>query len=305
MTKDGTHILSLDNGYHLWSRTDGTGKPIKLLTLHGGPGAGHEPYERFPEFLNPIGVEVTQYDQLGAWYSDQPDFDDQANVEKYLNYDYYLNEVEEVRQKLGYEDGEFYLAGHSWGGLLAQEYALRHPGVLKGLIIISMIDNIDDYVTNINAIREKEFDADVVAFMREVEERGEWDNPTYQKYATHLDREYITRHPNAPHHQISTMGTAVYNHFQGDNEFVITGKLAHWSVADRLHEIETPTLLTFGGHESMPLEVACQMRDKMPNARLRVTPNAGHVHMVDDPELFFYNLKHFIQDVEADEFVPE
>lgn len=131
MTKDGTHILSLDNGYHLWSRTDGTGKPIKLLTLHGGPGAGHEPYERFPEFLNPIGVEVTQYDQLGAWYSDQPDFDDPANVEKYLNYDYYLNEVEEVRQKLGYEDGEFYLAGHSWGGLLAQEYALRHPGVLK------------------------------------------------------------------------------------------------------------------------------------------------------------------------------
>ena len=76
-------------------------------------------------------------------------------------------------------------------------------------------------------------------------------------------------------------------------------------MADRLHEIETPTLLTFGGHESMPLEVACQMRDKMPNARLRVTPNAGHVHMVDDPEIFFYNLKHFIQDVEADEFVPE
>lgn len=65
MTKDGTHILSLENGYHLWSRTDGTGKPIKLLTLHGGPGAGHEPYERFPEFLNPDGVEVTQYDQLG------------------------------------------------------------------------------------------------------------------------------------------------------------------------------------------------------------------------------------------------
>lgn len=55
-----------------------------------------------------------------------------------------------------------------------------------------MIDNIDDYVTNINDIREHEFDADVVAFMREVEERGEWDNPTYQAYATQLDR-HISR----------------------------------------------------------------------------------------------------------------
>ncbi len=182
---------------------------------------------------------------------------------------------------------------------------MRHPGVVKGLIIISMIDNIDDYVTNINAIREHEFDADVVAFMREVEERGEWDNPTYQAYATQLDQAYITRHPNAPHHQISTMGTAVYNHFQGNNEFVITGELAHWSVAERLHEITVPTLLTFGGHESMPLSVAREMRDKMPNARLRVTPDAGHVHMVDNPEVFFYNLRHFIQDVETGTFQPD
>ena len=101
------------------------------------------------------------------------------------------------------------------------------------------------------------------------------------------------------------MGTAVYNHFQGNNEFVITGELAHWSVAERLHEITVPTLLTFGGHESMPLSVAREMRDKMPNARLRVTPDAGHVHMVDNPEVFFYNLRHFIQDVETGTFQPD
>ncbi len=74
------------------------------------------------------------YDQLGSWYSDQPDFSKQENIDQFLNMDYFIDEVEEVRQKLGLDN--FYLIGQSWGGgILTQEYALKYPQHLKGIII--------------------------------------------------------------------------------------------------------------------------------------------------------------------------
>ncbi|MEK0405173.1 alpha/beta fold hydrolase, partial [Lactiplantibacillus plantarum] len=80
-------------------------------TLHGGPGGTNEVFENFAERLAPYGVRVTRYDQLGSFYSDQPDFSDPANRQQFLNIDYYLSEVEQVRQQLGID--HFYLLGQS------------------------------------------------------------------------------------------------------------------------------------------------------------------------------------------------
>ena len=149
--REGNTIITLDNGYHLWTRTDNVGGDIQLLCLHGGPGGNHEYYENFAEKLKDLNVQVTMYDQLGSWYSDQPDFTDQANVDKFMHMEYFVDEVEEVRQKLGLDN--FYLIGQSWGGALVQEYALKYPDHLKGIIISSMTDNIDEYMDNITKIR--------------------------------------------------------------------------------------------------------------------------------------------------------
>ena len=57
--REGTTILTLDNGYHLWTHTDNVGGKIRLLCLHGGPGGNHEYYENFAEKLKDIDVQVT------------------------------------------------------------------------------------------------------------------------------------------------------------------------------------------------------------------------------------------------------
>lgn len=64
--KQGTKIITLDNGYHLWTNTQGEGD-IHLLALHGGPGGNHEYWEDAAEQLKKQGlnVQVTMYDQLG------------------------------------------------------------------------------------------------------------------------------------------------------------------------------------------------------------------------------------------------
>ncbi len=300
--KQGTTIITLDNGYHLWTNTQGEGD-IHLLALHGGPGGNHEYWEDTAQQLKKQGlnVQVHMYDQLGSWYSDQPDYSDKATADKYLTYDYFLDEVEEVRQKLGLDN--FYLIGQSWGGALVQMYAAKYGQHLKGAIVSSMVDNIDEYVAHVNQVREDLLPADAIAYMKDCEAKGNYDDAKYQGYVDVLNDNYVDRKkPAAISHLISTMATPVYNAFQGDNEFVITGKLKEWMFEDHLKDIKVPTLLTFGEHETMPLATAKRMQKEIPHARLETTPEGGHHHMIDNAPVYYSHLAKFITDVENNTF---
>lgn len=300
--KQGTKILTLDNGYHLWTNTQGEGD-IHLLALHGGPGGNHEYWEDAAEQLAKQGlnVQVTMYDQLGSLYSDQPDYSNPEIAKKYLTYDYFLDEVEEVRQKLGLEN--FYLIGQSWGGLLVQEYAVKYGQHLKGAIISSMVDEIDEYVDHINALREKTLSPEAVAFMKQCETNNDYSNPKYQEYVQVMNENYIDRRqPSKLYHLKNLGGDAVYNVFQGDNEFVITGKLKDWHFRNQLKNIKVPTLITFGEHESMPLATGKKMAELIPNAKFVTTPEGGHHHMVDNPDVYYKHLADFIRQVENNTF---
>ena len=296
--KQGTKILTLDNGYHLWTNTQGEGD-IHLLALHGGPGGNHEYWEDAAEQLKKQGlnVQVTMYDQLGSLYSDQPDYSDPEIAKKYLTYEYFLDEVDEVREKLGLDN--FYLIGQSWGGLLVQEYAVKYGQHLKGAIISSMVDEIDDYVKHVNALREKTLSKEAVDFMKDCEAKNDYSNPKYQEYVQVMNENYIDRkQPSKLYHLKDLGGDAVYNAFQGDNEFVITGKLKDWHFRNQLKNIKVPTLITFGEHESMPIATGKKMAELIPNAKFVTTPNGGHHHMVDNPDVYYKHLADFIRDCE-------
>ena len=148
--KTGTKIITLDNGYHLWTNTQGEGD-IHLLALHGGPGGNHEYWEDTAEQLKKQGldVQVTMYDQLGSLYSDQPDYSDPEIAKKYLTYEYFLDEVDEVREKLGLDN--FYLIGQSANLITLQHSLSMHihlrPAHLKKMVCHHYL--YQDYVKNL------------------------------------------------------------------------------------------------------------------------------------------------------------
>lgn len=301
--KTGTKIITLDNGYHLWTNTQGQGD-IHLLALHGGPGGNHEYWEDTAEQLKKQGlnVQVTMYDQLGSLYSDQPDYTDPKIANKYLTYEYFLDEVEEVRNKLGLDN--FYLIGQSWGGLLVQEYAVKYGKHLKGSIISSMVDEIDEYVAAVNRRRQEILPQTEIDFMHECEASNDYDNQRYQEDVNILNINFVDRRqPSKLYHLQDIGGSAVYNAFQGDNEFVITGKLKDWHFRKQLKNIKVPTLLTFGENETMPIATAKIMQKEIPNAQLVTTPDGGHHHMVDNPDVYYKHLADFIREVESNQFL--
>jgi hypothetical protein len=99
-------------------------RPRQGAALHGGPGIGHDYLEAMESFLPEAGIEMYYYDQLGVNFSDQPKDLSLWTLERYCE------ELEEVRRGLGLDN--FVLYGHSWGGILAMEYALKYQQHLRG-----------------------------------------------------------------------------------------------------------------------------------------------------------------------------
>jgi len=141
----GIRMVPVVNGkYKVWTKKLGSGS-VKVLLLHGGPGASHEYLEAMESFLPQDGIEMYYYDQLGCNNSDQPDDPALWNLPRYVE------EVEEVRRGLGL--GQFVLYGHSWGGILAIDYALKYQSHLQGLVISDMCAGTRAYLKRTAALK--------------------------------------------------------------------------------------------------------------------------------------------------------
>src|SRR3954447_20917208 len=61
--------------FRVWTRRVRANPEVKVLLLHGGPGASSELYESFDIWFPRAGIEYYHYDQLGSLRSDKPDHD--------------------------------------------------------------------------------------------------------------------------------------------------------------------------------------------------------------------------------------
>src|SRR5688572_6280555 len=116
----GVHVIPVKTGKHslnIWTKRFGNNPKIKLLLLNGGPGATHEYFECMESFLPAEGIEFIYYDQAGCGNSSDPKDTSLWDLARYVE------EVEQVRSALNLNKDNFYLLGHSWGGILAMEYA--------------------------------------------------------------------------------------------------------------------------------------------------------------------------------------
>jgi len=290
----GIQLIPIDGGkYRVWTKKVGSGR-IKVLTLHGGPGATHEYFECFEDFLPQQGIEFYYYDQLGSAYSDQPDDASLWTIDRFRE------EVEQVRAALELEN--FYLLGHSWGGMLGIEYALKYRKHLKGFVLASMTASIPSYMQYAAKLRAA-LPADVIAVLDKYEKRGEYQAPEYQEtmftkvYSRHVCR--LDPWPDPVSRTFKHFNDKVYNTMQGPNEFVITGNFKDWDRWKDLPDIHVPTLVISGRYDEMNPEDMRREGRLIANSRVVLCENGSHMSLYDDQEAFFRGLLGWVRDVEA------
>ena len=292
----GIRMITVDGKYKVWTKKVGAGK-IKVLTLHGGPGVTHEYFECFEDFLPQEGVEFYYYDQLGSFYSDQPDDKSLWTIDRFRE------EVEQVRAALGLED--FFLYGQSWGSMLAIEYALKYQKHLKGLVLSSMTASIASYVEYVNKLRAA-LPPEVLAVLVKYEEKGDYENPEYQAvmfkevYGRHVCR--VDPWPDPVARAFKHISPQVYNTMQGPNEFVVTGTFKDWDRWKDLAKITVPTLVIGARYDEMNPDDIRKMGKLLPNSRVAICENGSHLAMWDDQEAYFAALIGFLKDVDGGRF---
>jgi len=285
--------------FKVWTKKIGDNPDMKVLLLHGGPGMTHEIYEVFADYFPEAGIEFYYYDQLGSYFADQPDEPDLWQTARFVE------EVEQVRKALGLSQGNFYLFGQSWGGILGIEYALKYQENLKGLIISNMMASIPAYNDYAAKVMEAGIDPDVLAEIKGYEAREDYSNERYlnllieHHYVDHILRIPADKWPDAINRAFEHINTNVYIPMQGPSELGASGYLEDWDRMADLKNIIVPTLVIGAQHDTMDPAHMEWMSKQLPDGHYALMPNGSHLSQYDDTENFFPALIDFIKEVDA------
>ncbi|MDZ7267143.1 MAG: proline iminopeptidase-family hydrolase [candidate division KSB1 bacterium] len=287
--------------FKVWTKRIGHNPRLKLLLLHGGPGATHEYWECMESFLPKEGIEFIYYDQLGSAYSDQPQDTSLWNTARFVD------ELEQVRTALGLKQDNFYLLGHSWGGILAMEYALKHQQHLKGLIISNMMASAPKYDAYAEEVLAKKMDPAVLAEVRGIEAKGDFQNPRYMElllpnfYNQFICRLPLAEWPDPMMRAFNKINHTIYVMMQGPSEFGISGKLEQWDVSAELRKITVPTLVIGARHDTMDPAHMKWMAEQVQNGSFLLCENGSHMCMWDDQQTYMNGLIKFLKAVDRGE----
>ncbi len=285
------------HGVLIYYKAVGQGQP--LLIAHGGPGASHD---YFLPYLLPLARtnRLIFIDERGSGRSQKLEDSSAYTVENMVE------DVEDVRQAL--DLGKISLLGHSFGGVLAQAYALKYPENLSHLILCSTFHSTSKMNEVFIKMKEK-MSPELLARIDKMEKAGLYGHgKEYEK--GRYTAEYMTaawgdgyfpylyrNHPDANYDPVANgnMSWDLYRVMWGSNgEFVIDGNLKSAEYTDRLSTLTMPTLITVGDHDECAPSLSEEMHQKIVGSQLVVFPKSGHMTFVDQPNLFIKTVNDFL-----------
>jgi L-proline amide hydrolase len=282
--------------YKTWYRVTGSldSGQLPLVVAHGGPGCTHDYVDSLKGITENDGRAVIHYDQLGNGNSTRltdkgADFWTPA---------LFLDELDTLLDHLGIQDRYAFL-GQSWGGMLGAEHAVRQPKGLKALVIANSPANMRTWVAEANRLRA-ELPQDVQEVLLKHEEAGTISDPDYITaskvfYDRHVCRVVPWPPEVARTFAIMEEDNTVYRNMNGPTEFHVIGTMKDWTIEDRLHLIDAPTLLISGRYdEATPLVVKPYV-DNVRNCQWVVFENSSHMPHVEEKALYLETVSSFLK----------
>jgi proline iminopeptidase len=285
------------NGVLIYYKSFGQGPP--LLIVHGGPGASHD---YFLPHLIPLArnYRLIFMDERGSGKSEKLENAAGYTVEAMVE------DVEALRKSLGL--GKVALLGHSYGGVLAQAYALKYQQNLTHLILCSTFHS----TKKMNAVFAEQLAAMPAALRQQIQEqekaglfgkgKGYQQNRYPESYmiaawgAGYFPYLYQKR-PDANYDPVANgnMSWDLYREMWGSHgEYLIDGNLASVEYTDKLASITVPSLITVGDHDECDPSLAREMQSKIKGSKLVIFPQSGHMTFVDQPGLFLKAIRDFV-----------
>ena len=274
------------NETELFVHREGAGEPV--LVVHGGPLLDHG---YLVEPLRPLAdeFELVFYDQRLSGRS--AGTMDSASV----RLDTFVEDIEAVREALGL--GRIHLMGHSWGGLLATQYAVEHGDRLRSLVLLSPLPpsatlwraeqeaqaaGVEPADTaGLGALRGSEAvrarDPTAVEELLRLSYRGQFHDPSLaDELDFHIPADYGSR-------------SRQFGYMAGD--------LSSYDLVDRIGAVNVPVLLVHGREETWARIGRDALADGLPKVTAVWIPESGHFPFIERPEEFIRVTRAFLTGV--------
>lgn len=278
-------------GARLYVRDVGHGAPI--VVVHGGPDFDNE--YLLPEMdLLAESFHLVYYDQRGRGRSFRGEpLDDVTMVTE-------VEDLDRVRESFGFES--IALLGHSWGGLLAMEYALRHPDRVSHLILMNSApaSRADAIALRKELVRRKspaqnarmiELRSDPSFLTGDVETEAEYYRIHFSTTLRNPDHlEAVVRRLRLA----STDAGIVAARAIEEKLYEETWSRDQYDLIPALRQLDVPTLILDGDDDFVPMAAVTRIAEAIPGSRLVVLPDCGHFAYLEQPDQTFATIRAFL-----------
>lgn len=287
-------------GGSLYARTIGQGRPT--IVLHGGPDFDHAYLLPDLDRLDDL-LQLFYYDQRGRGRS----ADDVEPQRVSLSSD--VEDIETVRRHFAL-DGPI-LLGHSWGTVLALEYAVRYPTHVSRLVLMNPAPaSTRDlalmrkaYVQQIGAEMDRQ--REIMAGDAYKQGDPEAVAARYRIHFTHAlkRREDYEKLMTIMKAQFVKQGSAgiIKARAVEDQLMQQTWQDAAYDLLPRLKSLTVPTLVIFADHDFIPIEISEHVAQALPNARLVTLKDCGHFAYLECPDAVHRTVDDFLRSAKGSE----
>ncbi|MHC4364157.1 MAG: proline iminopeptidase-family hydrolase [Planctomycetota bacterium] len=281
------------NGAKLYYEIHGSGEP--LLLIPGGPGLSHLYFT--PHFSKLAdGFKIMYFDPYGRGKSDRAESTGQYSFQRDLD------DLEGLRKFFRID--KLNIFGHSYGGILAQAYVLKHPEHVNKLVLSNTLYSSEMFqalIDNMNVEIQNQFPQVWEKLQIIHAKRQKSSTPEYLMAASPVTMQL------AYFYDISNMTKLVGNQFSfnpdvyfslagDDSGFVPGGDLANWNYSEQLKDITVPTLIIAGRFDRgcFP-KYTLQFKKFMPQAEFVMFEKSGHFPFIEEPQKFHETLVNFLR----------
>jgi L-proline amide hydrolase len=265
--------------------TDSGKEPPPLVVLHGGPGCTHD-YLLSLADLAQGGRPVIFYDQIGNGNSTHlPE-----RGADFWTVGLFVSELQNLIARLNLAETGYHILGQSWGGFLAQEFALTRPPGLRSVVLANTASSWQGFLDECNKLRAR-LPEDVQAVLRRHEEDGTFSDPEYAQASAVFYRRHVCRIDPMPPDVARTFelldqDPTVYHTMNGPTEFHCIGSAVGWTVTERLPEIGYPVLIVSGRHDEAGLPLQATLLNGLNTAELTVFGESSHMPHWEERERY-------------------
>ena len=272
-----------------WAKYGPVGAP-RLLVLHGGPGAHHD--YLLPQMLELAkDREVIFYDQRGGGRSKS---DDREPITAQTHVD----DLRALVAEFGLDP--LSLLGYSFGALIALLYAIQSASgegtAPARLVLIDPAPANRQYRSRFEAEFARRQSGPAITRLREALESSglrESDANAYRQRRFELSVAGYFADPTraedlTPFRVIGRIQQSVWE------------SLGEYDLARQLGVVSAPTLVVHGRQDPIPLDSAREIAEALPNGRLVIIEDAGHVPYVEQPHALFGAIDAFLKETEPE-----